>query len=377
MHAFSSRRRSRRWAGVIFASALLMRAAAADTEPGLPEGLYAVFDTARGRITAELFFEATPLTVCNFVGLAEGTLTVEGRPRGRRFYDGLVFHRVIPGFVAQGGCPLGTGEGDAGWRFADEFSPRLKHDAAGVLAMANSGPGTNSCQFYFTFAAVNRLNYKHTVFGRLFGGLEVLEEIRKGDAIERVEIVRVGARAGAFRPDDALFAKLREDTPGIAPRDPELPPLFANPAGVELPDWAPAWIGEKLHHYSVVTGRTVWVRTAHRLGDAPAGDGQAAATALAALHRDLAGDDPHAATLVLTTGDNRWHLALGPGLLAGLGFAGPDGTVDEAGRTRLASWQAGVLDMAEAELGAGAMRRSIDAAVTSLVEALDRASARP
>jgi len=142
----------------------------------LRDGFYAVWHTPRGRITAEIFFQDVPLAAANFVGLAEGSIpfNAPGRAVGKPYFDGLTFHRVVPWFVVQGGDPVGTGEGSPGYEFADEFSPKLKHDATGTLAMANDGPNTNGSQFYFTLEPRNRLDYMHTVFGRVVRGLEVL-----------------------------------------------------------------------------------------------------------------------------------------------------------------------------------------------------------
>jgi len=170
----------------------------------LPDGLYAEIVTPRGLITAELFYQQAPLTVVNFTGLAEGKL---GPKKGTPFFNGLKFHRVVPNFVVQGGDPLGTGEGGPGYSFPDEFRPGLRHDAAGVLSMANDGPDTNGSQFFLTLAPVNRLNYLHTVFGRTVRGVEVLPQIQQGDTMT-VKILRLGAAAKAFRADDATFAIL-------------------------------------------------------------------------------------------------------------------------------------------------------------------------
>lgn len=134
----------------------------------------AVFTTNMGVFEAELFAKECPETVWNFVNLAEGRQETE---RGGNFYDGLTFHRVIKGFVIQGGCPLGNGTGGPGYRFADEFDPSLKHDAAGVFSMANAGPGTNGSQFFITLAPTPHLNGRHSVFGRVTKGLDVVEAI--------------------------------------------------------------------------------------------------------------------------------------------------------------------------------------------------------
>jgi cyclophilin family peptidyl-prolyl cis-trans isomerase len=185
-------------------AAVGLRAAAPDPAP-LPDGLYAEFSTPRGTVIAELFYKRTPLTAANFAGLAEGAV---GPKPGTPYFDGLKFHRVVPGFVVQGGDPLGTGEGGPGYQFADEFVPGLHLDAAGVLAMANSGPDTNGSQFFFTLAPTPRLNYLHSVFGRVVRGLDLLPQIQRGDTMQ-VKIRRVGAAAQAFKPDPLIFAGLR------------------------------------------------------------------------------------------------------------------------------------------------------------------------
>ena len=173
-------------------------------EETLPDGLYAEITTPRGVMTAELFYQKAPLTVTNFVGLAEGTI---GPDPHKPFYNGLTFHRVVPGFVIQGGDPLGNGEGGPGYEFADEFVPGLRHDAAGILSMANSGPDTNGSQFFITLNEENRLNYLHSVFGRVVRGLDVLPKVQQGDQMQ-VRILRIGSEAKAFRADAEAFFKL-------------------------------------------------------------------------------------------------------------------------------------------------------------------------
>ncbi len=172
----------------------------------LENGLYAKIITSRGEILLFLEHEKTPLTVANFVGLAEGSKDSEG---GReRYYDGLTFHRVLPDFMIQGGCPQGTGTGGPGYTFADEIDPSLKHDRPGILSMANAGPGTNGSQFFITHVPTPWLDGKHTVFGRVTKGQEVVDAVRQGDTIETIEIIRVGTEAEAFQADQAAFEAL-------------------------------------------------------------------------------------------------------------------------------------------------------------------------
>ncbi|MDQ2898212.1 MAG: peptidylprolyl isomerase [Acidobacteriota bacterium] len=139
----------------------------------MPNETYALFDTTEGKFKVKLFADKAPKTVENFVALAEGTKT------GKPFYDNLVFHRVIPDFMIQGGCPEGTGRGGPGYKFADEFHPTLKHSKPGMLSMANSGPGTNGSQFFVTVAATPHLDNKHSIFGEVVEGYDVAEKISK------------------------------------------------------------------------------------------------------------------------------------------------------------------------------------------------------
>ena len=175
--------------------------------PPLADGLYAKIMTSKGDILIKLEFEKTPLTVTNFVGLAEGTKN-SNRGKGVRFYDGLTFHRVIPDFMIQGGDPDGKGTGGPGYTFSDEIYSTLRHDAPGILSMANSGPDTNGSQFFITHTKTPWLDGKHTVFGRVIEGQEVVNAILQGDTIKTINIIRIGKKAAAFKTDQVSFEML-------------------------------------------------------------------------------------------------------------------------------------------------------------------------
>ena len=159
------------------------------------EGIYAKFETAKGIILLELTYKQTPGTVGNFVSLAEGSQKNDHKNEGEPYYDGLKFHRVISDFMIQGGCPQGTGVGGPGYQFDDEFHPELKHNKAGTLSMANAGPATNGCQFFITHGPTDWLDGKHTVFGYVVEGLEVVNQVAQGDHIEKLTIERYGKDA--------------------------------------------------------------------------------------------------------------------------------------------------------------------------------------
>jgi peptidylprolyl isomerase len=201
-----------RFAWILVSFLLVPRGSSAAEK--LIDGLYAQLDTSRGEITIRLEYEKTPLTVANFVGLAEGTkkFTAQGREAGKPYYDGLNFHRVMTDFMIQGGCPLGTGTGSPGYRFDDEIDPALKHAGSGILSMANSGPGTNGSQFFITHKATPWLDGKHTVFGKVLGkkDQDVVNAIQKGDRIKSVKIVRIGKKAEAFKGDEEHFTSIKE-----------------------------------------------------------------------------------------------------------------------------------------------------------------------
>ncbi len=173
------------------------------------DGLYALMDTSKGEILLRLEFEKVPMTVMNFVGLAEGSIH-SNRGAGVRFYDGLKFHRVIKKFMIQGGDPRGNGSGGPGYEFPDEFHTKLRHNGGGILSMANAGRNTNGSQFFITHVATPHLNGVHSVFGRVVKGQEVVDAIRKRDKIRRLNIIRAGDKARNFVADQASFDALVE-----------------------------------------------------------------------------------------------------------------------------------------------------------------------
>ncbi len=175
-------------------------------------GIYAKFITPKGDILVNLEYEKTPGTVGNFVALAEGNLENSVKSQGTPYYNGLKFHRVIPDFMIQGGCPQGTGTGSPGYQFDDEFHPELRHTGPGVLSMANAGPGTNGSQFFITHVATPWLDGKHTVFGNVIEGQDVVDGVAQGDEMS-IEIVRVGDEAENWNAVEAFrkFEGAREE----------------------------------------------------------------------------------------------------------------------------------------------------------------------
>ena len=172
------------------------------------DGLYAVLETEKGTIILNLFYKETPMTVTNFVGLAEGTLDAA---KGKPFYDGLKFHRVIANFMIQGGDPKGNGTGGPGYKFPDEFVDGLIFDKPGKLAMANSGTDTNGSQFFITHVPTDWLNYKHTIFGEVVSGQDVVDAVEQNDTIKSLKIIRQGEDAKKFTATQSDFDKLVEN----------------------------------------------------------------------------------------------------------------------------------------------------------------------
>ena len=174
----------------------------AKPKPVVLEGIFAEIYTNKGKIALQLEFQKTPITVANFITLAEGKNEfVTNDRKGKPYYDGLKFHRVIPNFMIQGGCPLGTGAGDPGYRFKDEFDASLKHNKPGIFSMANSGPATNGSQFFITHKDTPWLDNKHSIFGHVIEGQKVVDAIVQEDVIEKVIIIRKGKLAKNFNAE--------------------------------------------------------------------------------------------------------------------------------------------------------------------------------
>jgi cyclophilin family peptidyl-prolyl cis-trans isomerase len=173
-----------------------------------PRGLYAEVTTNKGLIVMRLEFEKTPLTVANFVGLAEGSIDNAALPPGTFYFNGTKWHRVVPGHVIQCGMPQGGKAEGPGYQFPNEIEPTLNHDQEGMVGMANGGPHTNGSQWYITLADRSYLNGNYSVFGEVIQGLDIVKAIVQGDDVIGVKIVRIGRTAGQFRPTTASFKKM-------------------------------------------------------------------------------------------------------------------------------------------------------------------------
>jgi cyclophilin family peptidyl-prolyl cis-trans isomerase len=188
---------------------LVLSAIAKEKKPKLEKGLYAEMTTSKGIILIKLEFEKVPMTTANFVALSEGKMKNTARKEGKPYYDSLKFHRVIPNFMIQGGDPQGNGAGGPGYKFKDEIVPELKHSGPGILSMANAGPGTNGSQFFITHVATPWLDGKHTVFGNVVSGQDVVNAIQQGDMIIKVKIIRKGKPAKKFKAEK-VFAEMNK-----------------------------------------------------------------------------------------------------------------------------------------------------------------------
>ncbi|MHC5309385.1 peptidylprolyl isomerase [Myroides sp. LJL116] len=186
--------------GLLFSIIALFTACTSTQKTDLPDGLYAEIITNQGVILADLEYQKAPVTVANFVSLAEGENPyVDEKYKGKKYFDNVKFHRVVPNFVIQAGDPTATGAGGPGYVFMDEFSPELRHDKAGTLSMANSGPYTNGSQFFITHRETPHLDDMHSVFGYVIKGMDVVNKISEGtDFIKEIKIIRVGKEAKKF-----------------------------------------------------------------------------------------------------------------------------------------------------------------------------------
>ena len=281
----------------------------------LPGGLYAEFTTPRGAFTVELLYARAPLTCASFVGRAEGTLAP--RPDGRPFFTGLRWYRVVPGFVIQSGDPTKTTgaepDTDAGHPlpFPDEFAPGLRHDAVGILSMANDGPDTNSSEFFLTLAPVNRLNYLHAVFGRTVRGLDVLPLIRQGDPLA-LKILRVGEAAQNFKADPAAYAALSAATKKFSgPKEPGPDAAFDDPQTL-LPSTPPRAksFNFKLANFERATG--VKIRARLFAKSPAAAEDAAPGQFMRALAKKL-GTEKSGAVLAYFADEKDWRVWLGDG----------------------------------------------------------------
>ena len=206
------------FSGLLISLALISNAACSPKGKSMDalkgkEGLFAVITTEKGEIILKLFYKETPMTVANFVGLAEGTLDAA---KGKPFYDGLKFHRVISDFMIQGGDPAGNGTGGPGYKFPDEFVEGFIFDKPGKLAMANSGSNTNGSQFFITHVPTDWLNYKHTIFGEVVSGQDIVDSVSQGDTIKSIKIIRQGKDAEAFKVTQESFDAMKEPAKGAA-----------------------------------------------------------------------------------------------------------------------------------------------------------------
>ena len=302
----------------------------------LADGIYAEFTTPRGAFLAELYYEKVPMTVASFVGRAEGTLA----PRdGKPFFTGLKWYRVVPNFVLQSGDPTNPGGGiqsrppqkpeDEAYGhalpFPDEIAPGLHHDTAGMLSMANAGPDTNSSEFFVTLRETNRLNYLHSVFGRVIRGLEVLPLVQPNDSLA-IRILRVGAAARDFKADETAFAALVAQAGRYTgPAEPGPAAPFADPDKI-LPQDVPRAknFNFKLANFERFTGRKIRARVFKAFK--PETEGQKLGQFNSALARQL-GVEPGGVLVSYFADLDQWVVWIGESWLPG--FMGRDGSREE------------------------------------------------
>ena len=193
---------------LVLVTAVSLAEAKKSKKPKLTDGLYAEMQTTRGTILLRLAMDSIPMTVANFVGLAEGKIKNTAKADGVHYFDSLKFHRVIAKFMIQGGDPLGNGQGGPGYSFKDEFVPQYRFTGPGILAMANAGAGTNGSQFFITHVATPWLDNRHTIFGFVVTGQDVVDAVQQGDYIVKVKIIRKGKKAKKFNAAK-VFEELR------------------------------------------------------------------------------------------------------------------------------------------------------------------------
>jgi cyclophilin family peptidyl-prolyl cis-trans isomerase len=300
-----------------FASTLA--AQQADNRHNLPDGLYSEITTPKGVIVCELFYKKTPMTVASYVGLAEGTLGPEPR---RPYYDGSPYHRVIANFVLQGGGrPEGEeGGGRIGYSFPDEFVPGLRHDAAGVLQMANARASANGSQHCIMLGPSQRLNYLHTVFGRVVRGEDVPAKVEQGETMLQVKILRIGKEAQAFKADEETFKALVAKAitnPGRHQPGPDT--HFYDPDGVLSSNLN---LNAKLSNFEKFTGQRIVVRGFAKPPEEAEGDKLDGYLAAMAEKLNVA---KSGALLVFFAEPNAWHVRIGTDSVASF-IAGPRGT---------------------------------------------------
>lgn len=284
----------------------------AENPHALPDGLYSEVTTEAGVVVCELFYKRVPMTVMNHICLAEGKLGPKAK-RGQPFYDGLKWCRVVPGLVVQGGDPLGTGEGDAGYLFPDEIVPGIRHEGMGTLQMGNDGPDTNGSQFCLMLSAQHRLNYQHNVFGRVVRGLEILPNIKQGDTM-KVKILRLGADAKAFQASEEIFNQLVAKSsryPGPKEPGPDAP--FDDPDKILPREWDRArHFNFKLVNFQRFTGIKLAARVFAKAP--PAAQGEKLESWLDAESKRLATHERGALAVYFANTD-QWHVRIGSAMV--------------------------------------------------------------